>query len=97
MEMNRRAFIETAAGAAIAANIAAPAIADEAINPTETYDCDIVIVGAGLSGLCACVEAGHQGLSVICVEGMSATGGGAGMGVEGSFGIESSLNKLPPA
>ena len=93
MEMNRRTFIETAAGAAIAANIAAPAIADEGINPTETYDCDIVIVGAGLSGLCACVEAGHQGLSTICVEGMSVTGGGAGMGVEGSFGIESSLTK----
>ncbi len=102
MELNRRTFIE-AAGAAAIAGVAAPAVAapavtapavaqaeEAAIEPVETIDCDVVIVGAGLSGLCACVEAGHQGLNTVCVEGMSVTGGGAGMGVEGSFGIESS-------
>ena len=100
MELNRRTFIE-AAGAAAMAGVAAPAVAapavaqaeEAAIEPVETIDCDVVIVGAGLSGLCACVEAGHQGLNTVCVEGMSVTGGGAGMGVEGSFGIESSLTK----
>lgn len=102
MEMNRRSFLEVAgtaaglaaAGAALASTTAhADDAISETINPVETFDCDVVIVGAGLSGLCACVEAGNQGLSTICLDGMEITGGGAGMGVEGSFGIESSLTK----
>ena len=98
MDMDRRSFVETAgiaAGLVAMGAVAAPALADDAtpIEAAETFDCDIAVVGAGLSGLCACVEAGNQGLKAICLEAMQVTGGGAGMGVEGSFGIESSLTK----
>lgn len=58
----------------------------------ETMDCDIVIVGAGCSGLAACVQAADGGAKVICLEAMSSAGGGAG-GVEGLFAVGSSLQK----
>lgn len=61
------------------------------IEPSETLECDICVVGAGLSGLSACVQAGELGLSVIALESSDAVGGGARMGVEGSFGIESEM------
>lgn len=61
-------------------------------NVSKTYDCDIVIVGAGGSGLAAAVEAGEAGAHVICVERQNTPGGGE-MGVEGIFGVGSSWQK----
>lgn len=59
---------------------------------TETIDCDIAIVGGGISGLTAAVQAGVNGDSVVVLE---ATGqvGGAGHGVEGIFAVNSSMQK----
>ena len=38
-------------------------------------DCDVIIVGSGVAGLCAAIEAAHQGLSVIILDRFG--GGGA--------------------
>lgn len=63
----------------------------EAIN--ETYDTDILVVGGGISGLAAAVEAGHQeGVEVLLVE-SNAYCGGNGMGVEGMLGVDSVMQK----
>ncbi|MBR2836519.1 MAG: FAD-binding protein [Coriobacteriales bacterium] len=99
--LDRRAFL-TATGAAAFASLVAsamPALADEPIavpetvEPAEVYDCDFCVVGAGFAGLSACIEAGEQGLSVIALETTQLVGGGGRLGVEGSFGIESSITK----
>lgn len=58
----------------------------------ETRDCDIVIIGAGTSGLAAAVQAADEGRSVICVDSSSTAGGGA-TGVEGVFGVGSQMQK----
>ena len=51
----------------------------------EVFDCDVVIVGGGISGLAAAVQAGESGLKAIVLE-KGAAPGGAGVGVEGIFG-----------
>lgn len=61
-------------------------------DPQETRECDIAIIGAGASGLAACVEAGQSGASVICIESQPQSGGNC-IGVEGCFGIGSSMQK----
>lgn len=69
---------------------ATTAEAEESVS--KAYDCDIVVVGAGGSGLAAAVEAGEAGAHVICVERQSIAGGGEA-GVEGIFGVGSSWQK----
>lgn len=64
----------------------------EAIEAAETTDCDVVIVGAGGSGLAAAVEAGESGMNTIVVESQPQAGGGA-IGIEGVFGVGSSMQK----
>ena len=44
---------------------------------TETIEADICIVGAGMSGLCAALEAAQQGKSVALLESQDAAGGSA--------------------
>jgi fumarate reductase flavoprotein subunit len=61
-----------------------PAVIDQEI------DCDIVVVGAGGSGLAACVEAAEQGKKVLCVESQSAPGGNENI-VEGIFAVDSRM------
>lgn len=56
----------------------------------ETLECDICVVGAGASGLAACVEAAQGGAKVICLESQNVTGGNIN-GVEGCFGIGSAM------
>ncbi|MDR1184394.1 MAG: FAD-dependent oxidoreductase [Coriobacteriales bacterium] len=58
----------------------------------ETRTCDILIVGAGGSGLAAAVQASDLGAQVICIESQSVVGGNLN-GVEGCFGIGSSMQK----
>lgn len=47
----------------------------EEIVPAETYDCDVVICGAGLTGLAAAVEAAYGGAKVIMLESAAVAGG----------------------
>lgn len=64
----------------------------ESITPSETIDCDICVVGAGISGLTACVQAAENGAKVVVIE-AAGEAGGNGTGVEGSFAHGSPLQK----
>lgn len=66
--------------------------AEEAKNVAETIDCDIVVLGAGWSGLAAAVEAMESNVNVVVLE-RAATYGGTGIFTEGMFGSGSSLQK----
>ena len=97
MELTRRSFIQSAGVVAACATGTGIAHAEEAADemarePEETLDCDIVIVGAGGSGLAAAVEAAESGASVIVLERMPYAGGGE-LGVEGIFAVNSSMQK----
>ncbi len=59
---------------------------------TETIDCDICVVGMGMSGLAAAVQAANNGDKVVGLE-VTNTTGGNGTGVEGVFAVNSSLQK----
>lgn len=56
----------------------------EAIEPAKVLDCDVVVVGAGSSGVCAAVSASELGAKVILLEAQSETGGN-GQFTEGVF------------
>ena len=58
----------------------------------ETLECDIVVVGAGISGLAAAVQATQNGSKVIVLE-KGGVAGGNGAGTEGVFAVGSSLQK----
>lgn len=101
MELARRNFIKAtvAAGAAAVAlgtaggaKAAETAAEGESPAATETLDCDVVVVGGGMSGLAAAVQAGINGDSVVLLEASGAVGG-AGNGVEGVFAVDSPLQQ----
>ena len=69
------------------------ASATEEKDVAQTYECDICVVGAGFSGMIAAVQAHEDGANVIVLEAADITGGASANGVEGSFGVESSLSK----
>ncbi|NLG11260.1 MAG: FAD-dependent oxidoreductase [Coriobacteriaceae bacterium] len=54
----------------------------------EELDCDILVVGAGISGLAAAVQAAEDGNKVIVLE-KGSTAGGNGLGTEGVFAVGS--------
>ncbi|WP_304855945.1 FAD-dependent oxidoreductase [Adlercreutzia caecimuris] len=58
----------------------------------ETLSCDIVIVGAGISGLSAAVQAVENGSKVMVLE-AGGVAGGNGAGTEGVFAVGSALQK----
>jgi fumarate reductase flavoprotein subunit len=58
----------------------------------EEWDCDIVIVGSGASGLAAAVEAGELGAKTICIESQASAGGNL-VGVEGVLGLGSRMQE----
>lgn len=58
----------------------------------ETIDADIVVVGAGISGLSAAVQAAQDGNKVIILE-KGANAGGNGMGTEGVFAVNSTMQQ----
>ncbi len=64
----------------------------EDASPSATYECDVVVVGAGVSGLSASVEASDLGLDVIQLEKHGYTGGW-GVGTEGIGGFGTSIQK----
>lgn len=65
----------TEAGDASASGNATDAAAEYAGKVTETEDVDIVVVGAGASGLAAAVEALNQGANVLVLESQTKAGG----------------------
>ncbi|NLG98907.1 MAG: FAD-binding protein [Chloroflexi bacterium] len=67
-------------------------VEETAIEPVGTYNCDVAVIGCGVSGLAACVSAAEQGLSVIGLEKSGSTGGG-GRGTEGVFGVNSPMQQ----
>ena len=61
------------------------------VNPDEVFEIhntDILIIGAGIAGLAAAVQASQQGDDFILLEGQAVVGGN-GQGVEGTFAINS--------
>lgn len=54
---------------------ALPGNTAEPIEPTETKECDVLVIGAGCSGTNTAVRAAEQGLSVILVEKTDQVGG----------------------
>lgn len=104
--ISRRSFLTGAAlsAAALAGGLTAcsatPKTSEEKDEPqnqdigeiSETLDADIVIVGAGISGLSCAVQAAEQGNRVIVLE-KGAQAGGNGSGVEGIFAVNSPLQQ----
>ncbi|MDR1728429.1 MAG: FAD-dependent oxidoreductase [Acidobacteriota bacterium] len=87
-----QAAAATAAEAGKAANAndtsASASASSQGVKPVGTYSTDIVIVGAGYSGLAAAVQAAERGLGVIALEQQGHPGGLAG-GIEGIFSLDS--------
>ncbi|MFZ7120260.1 MAG: FAD-dependent oxidoreductase [Eubacteriaceae bacterium] len=57
-----------------------------------SYECDVVIVGSGPSGMSAAIQAADLGADVIVLEKLDVTGG-MSFGTEGMFGLGSSMQK----
>lgn len=102
MELNRRQFVAGTAAVgltAFAAGLAgcsspkkdAPEKEEQDREIDETIEADIVIVGGGMSGLTAAVQAGCNKDRVVLLE--TAECGGAGNGVEGIFAVDSPLQQ----
>ena len=103
-DMNRRTFLKGAVSAAGAAALCTQAAgmvrfagAEEAVQPTEeqivveqTIECDVVIIGAGMSGLCAALAGAEAGLNVALIEKLGYIGGTSAT-AEGMFGCMSRL------
>lgn len=90
MELTRRSFIAgtaAAAGAAAVSGTAAAALADEAAESV-----DIVVVGGGMGGLTAAVQAALNGASVVLLEKCEELGLG-GAHAEGQFGVGSRMQQ----
>ena len=66
--------------------------ATPAITADEVAEADVVILGAGMSGLAAAMEAGDQGLSCIVLE-KQAVAGGNGPITSGIFGYNTKYQK----
>lgn len=71
---------------AAAVTMSLPAWAD------KTYNADVVVVGAGAGGTVAAVSAVEGGLKTIMIE-KNAFPGGAGLFMEGSFGVQTPYTK----
>lgn len=76
------------------ADEAAPsASAFEIKEPTETVDCDIVVVGAGLAGFSAALSAVEGGASKVVLLEANSNVGGCSAFTEGIFGAGTSMQK----
>lgn len=73
-------------------NAAATTSPDREASVSETQSCDIVVVGAGASGLTAAIEAAEGGASVILLESQPNCGGNSQI-VLGIMGVDSPLTQ----
>src|SRR6266436_9609276 len=106
--ISRRAFVrKTVAGVGATALAGSAAAAVEAANTPRRWDkvADVVVIGAGASGLPASIEAAEHGASVIVVEQNYDIGGhaiesggnialGGGTSLQKKYGIEDSPDRM---
>ena len=105
--IDRRGFVEIAAagvassaglcaaGTALAADAQETGAAPGLLPPEnidEVLDCDIVVVGAGASGLPATLQAAELGYKVLCLEKGESAGGNC-VGTQGIFAIGSKMQE----
>ncbi len=106
MRVNRRDLLGITA-AAVSAGIAPNAVSAQAENPPPKWDreADVIVIGAGATGLPAAIIAREAGLSVILVEAERDIGGhaitsygnvplGGGTSAQRKYGIEDSSDLL---
>lgn len=100
--ISRRGFLSIAAlGAALTAGAVASGCAaasredgsEPAVEIAETLTADIVVVGGGMSGLAAAVQAGLNGDDTVFLEATGTMGGSAQFGLSGLFGLDSAKAK----
>lgn len=98
--MSRRGFVAgtiAASAAAAMTSFASDAWAEQAAGTdsyqiADTMGTDIVIVGGGLSGLCAAVKAAEEGASVIVLEKLAVLGGN-GSYTDGPSGFDTKYSR----
>jgi len=61
--------------------------ADAAVTPDKTEDCDVVVVGVGIAGISACVEAAEAGVKVVGIDRAMGIGGTNAVSVVGIYGM----------
>jgi hypothetical protein len=107
-KLSRRNFVRSATvgiGAAALTNLAAPETEARALSQHWDLDTDVVVVGAGASGLPAAIEATERGASVILIDANFDVGGhaiisggyvalGGGTSRQKKYGIEDSPDKV---
>ncbi len=97
MELSRRQFVAgtaAVAAAGVAAGSISIACAEEADNITADSEetVDVVVVGAGASGVAAAVQAAELGAKVVLLEKQDIVGGN-GVGTEGLFAVGSKMQE----
>lgn len=94
--MSRRSFLASATASTAALALSVTALADEGKTAAEDYaeeiDADVVIVGAGVSGLAAAMQAADLGLNAIVLEKNDVAGGNSNV-TSGIFCYNSARQK----
>lgn len=102
MELTRRNLVKGAAaiGAVSAIPVSAAVASEAPAEPVEVVEADIVVVGSGLSGMCAAIQGAQLGAKVIVIEKAEVLGGSSNsaeviLGVGGRMQRELGLEYTP--
>lgn len=60
---------------------------DSVFTPDDVVDCDVVVVGVGVAGISACVEAAEMGVSVVGIDRAMSVAGTNAVSVVGIYGL----------